>query len=152
MRGPPTLLPRGFTLLEVLAVVALLSIAASICLASLGSAHESAAARALAASIRELDARGRLAARTLGAVDLVADRETSTVSTRLSATGEVLSSVDVGKERSVRLSDARANEILAVRLDRSGRSIDYSAQVVSSGGTTTLRFSGLTGLVEEVRR
>ncbi len=149
MNATMTRSPRGFTLLEMLAVVALLSMVVSICIASLGSALDSAASRALEAAVRELDGRGRLAARTLGAVDLVADSESSTLSARLSSTGEVLSSVDVGSGRAVALADAHGNRIGGVRLDRAGRSIDYSATIAWSHGAATLRFAGLTGLVAE---
>lgn len=143
---------RGFTLLEALAVAAIFAIALSAATTGIGSAHEAAASRAFSAALRDLDARGRLAARTIGPIELRCDPNAQAVLAQLITTGEVLALVEIPPGAAAQFVDDRRHPVSAVRLDRAGRSIDFAMCIVTPGGEVLLHVAGLTGLIREVPR
>lgn len=143
---------RGFTLVEVLATVAILGLVMSLGMAALGGVLETAADREAAAIVRDLDARARIAARTLGPAQIVAVDEGHAVAVVVAATGEPVVRRDLPAGRIVRFVDLQGHPLAAVAVDASGRSIDHVVELVGARGVARLRVAGITGLVAEDRR
>ena len=120
---------RGFTLLEVLAVVVLLSMVAGTLTVHVGSVSDSARFRAAEARLTDFDARARLFARTEGPVLLTVGDGGHTVTLSQAKTGAALLRVDLGEGTSVALEvEPRQSWVL---IDRLGRSLDYELELTS---------------------
>lgn len=138
------MMPRAFTLVEVLAVIVIMAIIAASLAASLGGASDQAQFMQVLADLRDLDARGRMFARTSeGAAELAIDADARRI--RLSGAG----SDDVVAQRSwpggVSVTFSADRPVTSVIFDRAGRSIDYSVRITADSSRATLRFCGLTG-------
>ncbi|MEW6747317.1 MAG: type II secretion system protein [Planctomycetota bacterium] len=141
MKGHPE---RGFTLLEMLAVIALLSLVASFLAPGLVAEHEAASFTATCHIVQELDARARFFARTGDCVALgVRDEGRLLVLTRAQS-GEILSQKRLPKELSVRLAPEGEKQY-----DRAGRCADYVVWVQGEGREACLEVAGETGWVQE---
>lgn len=139
----------GLTLIEVMAVVTLLAIAAAIATAGLSSAHEAVQLREAVSVFRNADAQARFLASTGDQVILRIGEESNTVELRSDGMDEVRT-FTLGTHVSAGLLDrAGVARIDVVRIDRRGQSTDYRVSLRVGERAETLRVSGLTGWVEQ---
>ncbi|MBI4881780.1 MAG: prepilin-type N-terminal cleavage/methylation domain-containing protein [Planctomycetes bacterium] len=138
----------GFTVIELLAVVSLLSLAMVLGATRLGRATDEARFSRALADVLELDARARLLARSGGAVSLqVGDDRARLVLSRARG-GALLGSTTLPRDVTVRLTDPATGKMLAeVRFDRAGRSPDYDVEVALEERRVRRSVAGLSGLV-----
>lgn len=138
----------GFTLLEVLAVVALLSMVTAALTVHLASVSESARFRAAEARLLDLDARARLLARSATTVLLaVADGGRALTLSEV-RTGAPLARVDLDEGASVTL-EVEPNQSW-VLIDRLGRSVDYELELQSGEQKSRWSIAGGSGWTETV--
>ena len=135
---------RGFTLIEVLAVIVIISMAGGLTIVSLSSVSDAAAFRAASARSRELDGKARLFARTGTPVKLSATTDHDGLVVQTVGTGEVLATTSMPSEVTVYLG-MEDQQTRAVTFDRSGRSADYRIILGRAESFTVLKVSGLTG-------
>lgn len=141
----------GLTLIEVMAVVTLLAIAAAVATAGLSGAHEAAQLQEAVSVFRNADAQARFLASTGDHVLLRIGEEPNTVELRSVGIGHVRT-FTLGTHVSAGLLDRAGDaRIDVVRIDRLGQSWDYRVSLRVGERTGTLRVSGLTGWVEDVR-
>jgi len=143
MRARPPV-HRGLTLLEVLAVVVIVSLVSAATMVGLASANDDAAFRAARACVHDLDVKARLLARTGTPVALTTTAD------------QFLCIVGLG-DSSVRLAHAAMPAQVAVDLtiggenvphvlfDRLGRSDDYAVVMRTHNRTERWMTGGLTG-------
>jgi len=134
----------GYTLLEVLAVVAILGSVAGAIAASLGASTREAQRSALRASIRDLDARARLFARS-GTPVALSREEDGRLVLREHPHGRVLMALE-GSELELR-TEAGARSLV---FDRLGRTPDYAVTFFDDANGP-LRVQGATGWFGEKR-
>ena len=146
-RSTPSDAPRrGFTLLEVLAVVILFSLVASVLTVHLAAASESATFRAAASRLRDMDARARLFARTSGPLVLSLQDQGRSLLLSQVDTGASLLRVDLGEGAAVEIeTDPPRRWIL---FDRSGRSVDYELALASGEREARWQVAGTTGWMQ----
>lgn len=148
----------GFTLLEVLAAITLLSLVLGTAAASLSSSSAFARFQEARSQVRELDLRGRLHARTHGTTILASERHDD------GRRGLVLRSWPAGEwlgeacfegavraelrvpPTGVRLSVVRGDRVL---FDRHGRSPDYHIRLQGPDRELNWSVSGTTGWLSE---
>lgn len=141
---------RGFTLIEVLAVVALLGIVFAVGAARLANGGEAARWRAAVATVGQADAHARL----------LAQRGTP-VLIELDDAGAGLHVRAISSEDDVQTADARRFGMppgvtvmltsKAIEVDRRGRGADYTVTLRQGAMTRRVGVRGLTGQVEAVR-
>ncbi len=141
-RRPRTL---GFTLLELLAVVVLLTLTFSIAGVRLAATSTRAKLHTAASRLRDLDAHTRLLARSGEPASLQLDAGQRRVSVHAILSTELLATVALPAEVSVEVRTSSGEE--AITFDRLGRSKDY--RVAMQAGETVLRWQvyGLTGYI-----
>lgn len=137
---------RAVTLIETLAVVVILGLAASVALVSFAGVEHAGALRRATGLVRDFDARVRIVARAERAVELRVDGE-----------GTTLVAVDpLDPETSllkVELPDGVTALLewspidAAPMIDRRGRSADYRVVLRRADATSELLVHGLTGQV-----
>ena len=139
---------RGLTLIEALAVVALLSLATGALSVSMADRSDGYRLQRSLEEISSADRRARLFARAHGPVELAFEESWVLVRT-LGDEPEILAvrKLDTGVSLRVRTMDDHSVE--SIRIDRRGRSDDYD--VMASLGETRkeLHLCGLTGWVVE---
>jgi prepilin-type N-terminal cleavage/methylation domain-containing protein len=140
---------RAFTLVEVLATVALLALVMSFAMIGLGGAIDEAAMLEAVAAMRDLDARARTAAQSVGSVELHLDGGDAAL--RVMHTGEIVARRELAHGGLAGVSDSDGRRLEQVRFDRSGRSADYMVEIAVASHARRLRVAGLTGLVVEER-
>lgn len=151
---------RSFTLIELLAVIVLLSLAAGIGAGHLSNATESANQRAVLASVLDLDARARLLARRSGPVCLVLTEELDTQTAMLTGGAETdfpgwrddqapIARVTISPPLQLELLHESGQVLENIDFDALGRSIDYRIVLSSPTGQSEHRVLGLTGRVVE---
>ncbi len=139
---------RGFTLLEVLAVVVLLSMVAGTLTVHVGSVSDSARFRAAGARILDFDASARLFARSEGPVLLAVGVEGRGLTLSQVHTGEPLLRLDLGESASVVLAvEPRQSWVL---IDRLGRSVDYEIKLTSGERSSHWKIAGVSGWIVPV--
>ena len=139
---------RGFTLLEVLGVVVLLSMVAGTLTVHVASVSDAARFRAAGARLVDFDARARLFARSEGPVLLAVGDGGRELTLSQVHTGERLLRVDLGERASVALEvEPRQSWVL---IDKLGRSVDYELELTSGERRSRWRISGASGWVEAV--
>jgi prepilin-type N-terminal cleavage/methylation domain-containing protein len=142
----------AFTLIEMLAVIALVSMIAAVSAVGLGASNEQARLRSTVAHWQNLDGEARLFARTSrGAVNMVVTEDRTQVLLK-SLAGIELASIDLpGNLQGQILCDGQP--VLrsgCVRFDAFGRSLDYRIQVESEGELVAgWSVAGLTGWIIE---
>ena len=140
----------AFTLIEVLAVIVIVSMVAGIATVGLAAASDSAQLRAAAAQWRDLDARARLFSRSLGPVVMSVDDQSNAVTLHSVGSIERLTAVVLPDGVWGRLRvDPPAQSIV---FDRLGRSVDYDVEVRTAQRVIRWRVFGLTGLITELKR
>ncbi len=136
---------RGLTLIEVLGVIVIVALVASVTTVGLAATHERSRLRDTAAQMRDLDGRARLLAATVGTV--------------------VVSMADDGRRVELRAGGVERDELLAsleipinvtievdtdpVIFDRLGRSPDYTVTLEAGQYVERWQVAGLTGHVTE---
>lgn len=140
----------GFTLIEVLAAVTIVALATAALTVGLGAADANARLRALTADLIDLDARARLLARTDGACELRFPRDEAEREVTLVLLGreDMFTSVALPMNGRVEARTLDGHPLEAVRVDRSGRSVDYRVMVALDELAATWAVAGLTGWVE----
>jgi prepilin-type N-terminal cleavage/methylation domain-containing protein len=138
---------HGLTLIELLAVIAILSLVAGVATVGLASSGAAASLHAAESGWKELDARARLLARAEGAMVMSIDDDARVVRLHVAATGERVGVVPLGALEAA-LETAGADD--AVRFDGLGRSVDYHARLTGAERGRRWRVAGLTGAIREV--
>lgn len=137
---------RSFTLMELLAVIAIMSLVAAALAVNLGGSSDQTCLMQSLADLREMDARGRLLARTgESSIQLGVDPETHRIRLVDVRTGELVAERDASSGISIAL--LTDHPVDAILLDRAGRSVDYSVRIQAGPHHATLRVCGLSGLV-----
>lgn len=143
---------RAFTLVEMLAVVMIFALAASVAMVSLARADRSGAMERAGSEIMRMDALARLSARSSGsAVGLILlDRGSHQgIEVRSGAAGEVVAAADLPAGLTAAISttgDVSGALSSVLHIDRSGRSVDAIASIAADEGRRRLwAVSGLTG-------
>jgi prepilin-type N-terminal cleavage/methylation domain-containing protein len=138
--------PNAFTLIELLAVIAIASLVLAVAVVSISAMNDHVALERTAAMVRSMDARGRVFAKSNGdPVALVFDqdaRQLGLVSVRGAlpfALGELAADI----EMSLDVSDPERHVIFDTR----GMTDDYSVVVWAQTRGVRLSFHGLTGAV-----
>ena len=134
----------GFTLLEVLAVVVILSLVASAAMMGLSSANDEAVMRAARSVLQELDAKTRLYSRAghrvslrVGESGAIEVREHGSDRNRIAFTA-------VSAQIQLTLQEVDSGETV-IQFDRLGRSPDYRVVLQSAAGMERWHVCGLTG-------
>ncbi len=140
----------AFTLIELLAVIVIVSLVAGIATIGLASASQSAQLHAAAAEWRDLDGRARLFGRSLGQVVMSLNSERTAVMLHVTDSKELLSEVTLPDGASGQIQTRTPNRMIA--FDRLGRSVDYEVQLQAGERVIRWRVYGLTGLIGETRR
>ncbi len=136
---------RGLTLIELLAVITLITMVAGVALAGLSSGSEEARLRAATADVVALDAHARRSAERHGAVAL--ERVDPDRLRLTNASGQVANlSLRHGVEVQILVNEAPVN---AIGVDALGRSDDYEIRVTLNGLERRIVVAGLTGWTEE---
>lgn len=137
----------GFTLLELLGVLAILGLVAATLAPSLASATGRSAGFRLRAAILEMDARARILARRLGPIELaLVEGELALTARR---TGASLQALRLGPGASLQLAGPDAKP--RVEYDELGRSADFTFRLADEAGAERVwRVAGLTGWNVEV--
>ncbi len=138
---------RSFTLIEVLAVVVVLSLIAAVSVSSLGNVGTGMQVERTGARLRDLDARARIYARRHEAVRLVSGAAGSGLSVLTLDAQDTILSIQWPPDLSVTVAPVRSDDELVI--DRRGCGPDYRVSVTD--GRTTLSWSvlGLTGAIIE---
>ena len=138
---------KGFTLIEMLAVIALISLAAAALIPNLVAAGRSADMLRVIARVREIDSRARTYARTSGHVILVwIDSENRSILMVESDTGMTLGEVEI--EPNISLSIEVDGHGAKIVFDRLGHSADYRVELRGNGSAARLSVAGLTGFFQ----
>jgi len=138
-------LRSGFTLIEVLAVIVLLALVAGALTVRLGAVSEASAFRATRASLRDLDARARLFARSTGAVVMRVEDEGRRVVLRRGS-GAELAAVECPQGVTVAfVTQPPAAPATAVTFDRLDRAPDYGLELARAGRSDRWWVCGETG-------
>jgi prepilin-type N-terminal cleavage/methylation domain-containing protein len=137
----------AFTLIELLAVIVIVSMVASAATVGLAATSESARLHAAAARWRDLDTRGRLFSRSLGPVVMSVDESGHKIGLRRLPSGEMLSAVSLPKTVTGRIEAPNGSR--SIRFDRLGRTVDYQVELRTSNRVMGWQVNGLTGLMTE---
>lgn len=155
---------RAFTLIEALAVVAILALVAATLAVSLGGAAQAAAWQRASSAVRQFDRLVRLEARTNGPIQIAIDGA-SIVATRGNNHAPVLqcdSFISATRDSSAGVALVAIDQHAAgmaleltvlgqVQIDAAGRSIDFAYQLSDGAGLHRLHVAGLTGYLWEER-
>jgi type II secretory pathway pseudopilin PulG len=144
----PTLRVRpGYLLIELIAAVALLSLAVAALLPSVVGRSEASRQSELIERLADLDRRARLLSLREGPVRLTLDSERIMLrATPVQAESAVLRVPTDGWESRL-LDSGTQTEVVAVLIDRLGRSQDYILLLERDGSRLTLQVDGRTGRV-----
>lgn len=136
---------RGFTLIEMLAVIVVLTLVAALGISGLSSTGSAAALMKVIGECRGLDAQARLAARTCGSsVMIKLDADSRRIELIQRDNLAQLSEVSLPADVSVRFEiDGAASD--TVMVDRLGKSADYSVVVNYQGHQRRIELAGITG-------
>lgn len=136
---------RGFTLLELLAAVVLLAAAIGV-VASAGLAPVRAVrGQALVASLQDLDARARLAARANGFAQI--EREPGALVLRAGGGRERIASVAIPESVKITFGGPGAERVIP--FDGSGRSASYRIEIEEGTDRRRIMVHGLTGWAQQ---
>lgn len=140
---------RAFTLMELLAVIVLMSLVAGIAVSNLGGLSQTEAMLSTSALLHDLDAKARAYARTDRPCTMRLSSERSTVDLLLTGDQSLLSQVGVPQGIGVKFA-VRGGNATDVAFDRLGCSPDYELKCVGQSHTIVWSVCGLTGWRSEV--
>ncbi len=136
---------RGLTLIELLAVITLITLTAGVTLAGRSSGSTEARLRAVTADIIAFDAHARRFAERHGAVTL--ERVDAEHLRMVNTTGQVAHlTVRHGAEVQLLVDDVQATSVI---IDALGRSADYDIVIQLQDLERPITVAGLTGWTEE---
>lgn len=144
--APSAFTPLGFTLLETLAAVTLLSLAAVLGVGVLLGAGDRASIEQAVASVLATDADARTLALTGGPVRLAANDDQDELHI-LVGRGVVMRR-PMPPQVTVHLLNREDDPLEAIEFDSRGRSMDYQIALVHDEERVVIRITGLTGWVE----
>ncbi len=136
----------AFTLIELLAVIAIASLAAAVATVGLASSSDQAHMQAAAARWRDLDAKARAFARCVGPVVMDLDAEGAVVRVRSAKDRELLSELALPAGTAGRIVVEGSERAL---FDRQGRSADYQVEFGARDNAVRWQVCGLTGWIME---
>ena len=142
---------RGLTLLEVLAVVVIASIASVVLLTSLASADRHAGILEAMSRWQDMDRRGRMFAHSESRAMILRidheDRALSLRPTNANDNSAALSKFELPSGLAIAFVDDERKPLPHVEMDRVGRSIDYTAIFTMDSRLIHRHVCGLTGWV-----
>lgn len=138
---------RALTLLELLAILMILSISAGAVIIRLGPVQENVVLQSAAHALQDLDGRARLLAARGERVAMELDSERSRVRLIAIDSGEMLSREALPAGTSIRARAADTSDVVEVVFDRSGRSLDYRMMIQRGERTISWRVRGATGSI-----
>lgn len=141
-------LRRALTLIELLSVIVIISLAAGAALVRLGPIQENVALRSFAASMKELDGRARLHALTGERVKIEVDEELNEIHLIAFERDELLSRERLPHGARVRFV-VGSESTSSIVFDRLGRSPHYEIEVAHESGRIAWQVRGDTGLIVE---
>lgn len=138
---------RALTLIEMLAVIVIMSLVASVATVGLNAADESSRMAQAGARMLEMDVRARLHARGLGeSIQMAMNAESRSWQLRRS-NGEMLN--EVSSPRGVWLEiEIGHSPAIAIAFNRHGLSVDYSLIMRTAARVERWNVAGVTGWVE----
>lgn len=139
---------RAFTLIELLAVVVILSITAGMGLIALSNVHGEARLERIGLAWRELDARSRTIARQGRSSPMLEIESAVIQAENLGEWGLVAIAIPDGVQAQCEVAGLRATRVL---FDTRGCSPDYTLSLTSEARRKAWRVSGETGWIEAVR-
>ena len=140
----------GFTLIEVLAVIVIISLVAGVCTVALASTAQSARLNAAAARWRDLDAHARLFARTVGPVTMSLNESATAVRLHRRGSQELASELRLPPGARGRLRADQSSD--SVLFDSFGRSVDYEVEMYTDDRLLKWRVLGMTGAIRSEDR
>ena len=141
--------PPALTLIELLAVIVILSLVAGTAIVSLAAAGDSARLHSTVAAWRDLDSRARMLGRSVGPTAMTVDQERNEVTLRAMQTKELLAMLAL--PQGVTGEIGGRPPVDAIEFDRFGRSDDYHVELRTSDRAVEWQVCGLTGYVVEGR-
>ncbi len=150
MTQPPRNRGRAFTLLELLAVIVIMSLVAGLATTGLAAAGDQARLRAAAADWRTLDAHARLLGRSGEPVVMVVDEDAGEIRLDAVKSGGRLAGLALPPGVEVEVTGEPGDGPLT--FDRTGRSRDYAVTLGLGGRQLGWEIYGLTGYVVESSR
>ena len=139
--------PAAFTLIELLAVIVIVSLVAGVATMGLAATSDAARLHAAAAQWRDLDAKARLFSRSLGPVEISLGDDGEEIQLHRLQSEELLSKLSLPPGMTGRIHAPGAPPSIVV--DRLGRSIDYEVELRSQERVVAWQVCGLTGLITE---
>ena len=140
---------RAFTLIELLAVIVIVTLTTGIVTVGLVSANTGAQLQATVSQWRDLDARARTLGRALGPVTMRYQVQRPLVQLSLLDSGERLAEITLPRKVSARLATDRPTDTIV--FDRLGRTLDYDVTLTLENRITAWHVCGLTGYITEPR-
>ena len=140
----------GFTLVELLAVIVIVTLTTSIVTVGLASANTSAQLRRAVAQWRTLDARARTLSRALGPVTMRYEEQPQLLQLSRVESAELLATIQLPKRVHADLVAEHPTD--TVVFDRLGRSPDYDVTVTLENRLVAWHVCGLTGYITEPKR
>ena len=138
----------AFTLIELLAVIVIISLIAGITMANLAATDDDATLRAAVAAVRDLDQRARIFSQTGEHVTLAPSRTRDALLLKTSRDSETVAAAQMPRGITVHLDLPRTRRE-TVRFDSFGRSGDYRVVLRRGMDTLVWRVHGLTGVLAE---
>ena len=145
---------KGFTLIEVLAVVTLLSMVAGFGVWSLAAANERAQIDGTAGRLQQLDRRARLAARTNGPTLFMYDTASHTIRIERIADQKRIAVHRLPDNTTISIKvvnpeNGNRRMVKTIDFDRVGRSADYEGTIERNNASRHWRTNGLTGWISD---
>ena len=141
---------RSFTLIELLAVIVIITLTAGTVSVGLVSANTSAQLQTAVSQWRDLDARARTLSRALGPVTMRYQVQRTLVQLSILESGELLAEITLPRNVSARVVTEGPTD--TVIFDRLGRSLDYNVTLTLDNSIIAWHVCGLTGYITEPRR
>lgn len=142
---------RGVTLVEMLAVLVMLSAVGVLTLSGLGRADEQARLHRFAAQVQRLDQLARMECAQQGMVELAVDHEHNRIVLRDVDPDVVMRDFSIPTGVTLEMCNAAGKSIHTVTINRPGRSVDYSVQAKTDGHKRSWSVAGLTGFIMRER-
>ncbi len=137
----------GFTLVELLAVIVIVTLTTGIVTVGLASANNSAQLHGAVAQWRTLDARARTLSRALGSVTMGYEEEPQWLQLSRVESDELLANIQLPKKVYADLVTGHPTNTIV--FDRLGRSLDYDVTLALENRVVAWHVCGLTGYITE---
>ena len=141
---------RSFTLIELLAVIVIITLTAGTVTVGLASANIGAQLQAAVSRWCNLDGRARTLSRALGPITMRHEVQRPLVRLSLIDSNERLAEIALPRNVIARLTTDRPTD--TVDFDRLGHTPDYDVQIVIDDRVVAWHVCGLTGYITEPRR